>query len=333
MTDRPPMTGDADGPTGDRPSLGRRHFLKILAGVPIAIGLPAAYWLRAGADDDGDGGAGAGSGSGGDIGRAVQSARRLGRVAVLVAVPVAKAGCDPTIIALRETIARTLTELAESPDQETQLALGQALVVAAPSGQLEAALPSLLELTPSREPPVAEGVYVIDLAAPEARARKLDDVDFATNAPDLSTRLARHVRDAVFGPERRRLRERAAAELAALPDATRREVEDALARLGGADEADREAASAALAAHREKLRAAFAVRTLDEALPAPVRARCGLLARPDGRIEPLGTEWVHPAAPDVEIDPCPPCGMAVLAPREKDYLKLIAGQGGGSKAP
>ncbi len=333
-------------------TLDRRDFLKVLAGVPILIGLPGGSLLAAPQDGAGAGAGDGARGEGADpVAAALATARRLGRHVLLITVP---GGQDfGHGYARRQRTARRLAGVLERKDLETRLLLAQLTMIVAPpeafvradprladavAPRLEAALREKLD-EKTRAQMLEAGVAAesaIALVAPgaapdEAGAiERLDAVlDGAVEDVDA---LLETLRARLFGDGKERLRATRDAELARLAAGDRRQVDAALAALGASEFGAREKASAFLTERRPELAATLAWQAL-HADDAEVRIRSAEIAVLEERPVPLGTRWGEFHGGCGQTDPYEEspamvgCGMARLPDGPKIYLQILAMNG------
>jgi hypothetical protein len=322
---------------GRVPILARRDVLKIVVGVPIAIGLPTLTAGRLRAGELGYGGCTGGrpcpsdaaSAVSGDtpltavaIRAAVNGARESGRPVLLIATP--QLVWDEESYARRQRIARRLAGMIEGTDTVNRLLMSLPVIIVATEETLRDA--RVLGDASVTAVAGASPVYLIANATPKdggaTRLRgSLDEGDSQASA------LQAALRDALFGKREERLARRRDAELDRLGGA-RAEVERALNDLTADTWERREAAQRVLRARRERILGVLA----HAALTAPnqkLRARCTKLAHWDTRPRPLGTSWETFYSGCGRDDPYQDfrtrCGMAMVEEPARLYLRILSG--------
>ncbi len=315
-------------------SLPRRHFLKVLAGVPLAFGLPAVVG-RAFAGDEAAGCEAeppipvGGKATPESVRQVIDLAADRQRPVLAIATP--PASRDPDAYARRQRTARRLAALLGTDDVELQLILAQLVIVVAPLDVLEEAGAARAEPRPVGH--AGSPIHLIgapgdttgrgtslDPSQPRRIAAALDADD------DAAAALPGALRAALFGPELSILRRRADAEMhrARAP----KEVRSHLANLGADSFETREAASKALADRRDDLLATLALLAMTSP-DAEVRIRAGHLARSSDRITPIGAAWgeFHGGCgrmqPYAEEQISIRCGRGRISQPARIYLRLL----------
>ncbi len=307
-------------PIADSPNiLPRRHFLKILAGVPIAIGLPTlALGPLLARDEDGHAKKAVDAEA---VRRAIEAARERQLMVLLIAVPSAGAGCDVDGLARRHAVAVALTGLVESAAPRTRLALGLSVIIVAPKARLGAA---------GRLPDAASGIWTLETSWTAGKPWPpvaVDDVDLDAATPTAVAQLERRLCAAALAKNDTRVRGLATHERSVLEaDGHLAEVETALQQLASEDATARAAALATLTDRRDAIRHILAHAALAPEAPESVRVPCRALASPAARVVPLGSEWIDEAAGvPPRADPCIGCGRARIPEGLRARLRLLGG--------
>lgn len=292
----------------------RRDLLRLLAGLPLVLGLPELARADEPAPPT-------------TLASALAQARARGRPVLILASGRPELGPDANF-ARRARLARHVDELLSAKDEATRLLVANLVVVIAPLAELEAALGADLPRRPDpRGGPILTGPTW--LLRP-ASARQAELVDGAFDGDDAAAAsLVATLRDSVLGGADA-LAPRRDLELKAL-GADRAAAERDLQALGAASEAEREAASTRLAARADALAATLthlvvAPRTDDE-----VRGRAKeLVLRAASAAVPVGAQWGQ-FTPGCGADdpyaeaPCMvDCGMAKTTAEARRYLHLLA---------
>ncbi len=311
--------------------LSRRDALRILAGVPLVLGLgPAAAF--AGDGPASEGGADGASGPDGPDGIAavLAAASAAARPAVIVSVPRLAgdrytSGQTPEY-ARRQRTARRLADLLADRDVRRRLVLAQVVVVVAAEDDLAA----VALLTRHRD----AGLLLVTPADDPKAASKVEPLEprFDGDQELAGDRLAQLLDERFVGADLAPLRARARTQLARLAPDERERVTDALAHLGSDDFEARERAEALLTERRDVVIAAVALRALTDE-DAEVRARTLRVATEPARLRPVGAAWrEHHDSGCGDLDPYAEqvlmvkCGMARVPDGPRLYLHLTAGE-------
>jgi hypothetical protein len=231
--------------------LSRRGFLRLIAGVPLAFGLPRLVFAGDPPSEE----------------EAIASAQAAGRPVLLIAAP---GETDEEAYRRRARTARRLHALLQHPDLDTRLALANAVMIVAPS---------LQELDPA-----ATGkVWLVGHGALEGA---LDEDDAA--AERLRAAIVARV---LGGDELRPLRARRDAERARLDAGARARVDQALRELGSPDPRSHRAARDELAFRRDELLATLTLAALGEPARDLRERAAQLVLRGGTPEQPLNTEW------------------------------------------
>ncbi len=315
--------------------LARRDVLKILAGVPLVLGLPAGLGRVLAGDEKGDDAAPGGdpkktpktkTGSGA-IADAIAAARKAGQGVLVLAAATDENPYDAATYARRQRLARHVAEMLESENAEVRLLIAQLTIVIATDAEVAA-----LERGPQRGKGVTrpDGTWLI---APGAEG-PAEHVPIALDAGDEeAARLVPWLHVRLHGAEGLRvLRGRADGEMAAMRAADRAVAEARLAALGDDAFETREAATAWLRERRGALLATLALRALEHR-DAEVRIRSARLVSGEARAQPVGARWAtfhggcaqtEPYEEDV-MNVMVDCGMALTEGPAREYLDIVAG--------
>ncbi len=330
----------------NEPGLPRRDLLKILAGVPLALGLPADWRVAFGDDgadepltrhrdapgnlpgcagpEDPTAAARIGEQATAETVRATLArARREERPLLLIGVPAGGHG-EPGWES-RKRLARNLADLLGEDALTTRVVLAQIVIVVAGDAEIRAALDHA-------DGPAASPDEVASwLADGASDPRRIDATD-ATLGADATAAAAfvGVLSDRLVGEGEAtdHLARRSAGELARLDAATRERVERALAALADPVFGVRETASDIVDELRDCIVATLALRALTDADPE-VRARCAETLRPARRPMPIGTEWREFRPSCGRSDPYEanvpmPCGRALPTNEGTPFLWLLA---------
>jgi hypothetical protein len=303
----------------------RRDLLRLLAGLPLVLGLPDL----ARADD---------APEPTTLATALARARARGRPVLLLTNPRGQPELTPNANhARRARLARHVDELLSAKDEATRLLVANLVVVIAPLAELEAALGADLPRRPDpRGGPLATGPTWLLRPAAGPQAELVEGAFDGDDAAAAS--LVATLRTSVLGGADA-LAPRRELELKAL-GAERGAVERDLQALGAATPAEREAASTRLAPRADALAATLthlvvcdapSSNVMHGAVAEEVRDRAKeLVLRAASAAVPVGASWGQftpgcGADDPYEEAPCMvECGMAKTSAEARRYLHVLA---------